>query len=97
MISYYKPVNQVKTALSGGRKHYAYRSPVIVTETYDYTVTFGETYYSLAKSVLKDESLWYVIADLNQAKDPFELVVGQDIKLPEVIVENTYSKPSIFL
>jgi len=84
--------NAVETSISGGRKHFVHRSPVIAYKTYDYDVMEGDNMHSLAMKVFNDDSLWWVLADLNPPKDSFAYGAGDKVKLPEILVN--YNKGS---
>lgn len=78
--------NALETKISGGRKHFTYRPLAVAHKSYRYEVIEGENYHSLAMQVFGDDALWWVIADINPAKEAFNFEVGDAILLPEVLV-----------
>lgn len=53
-----------------------------------YVVQSGDTLAGIAQKVYGNESLWYVIADANALESDSDLVVGAQIKLPQVAVNS---------
>jgi hypothetical protein len=96
MTSYYVPNNQISTILSGGRKHYTFRDTIISQNTYPYKLGYGENFYTLAQQLMKSDTYWWVISDLNPAIDPFLVDIGDMIILAQAVISNTYAEPDIF-
>lgn len=92
---FYIKNNQVKTFLKGSVAHYPVRTRTEVIETIDYVVKHGDTMYTLAKDFFGDDSEynWTIIADLNYLREPDELVAGETIKIPTLIISDVLRPP----
>jgi hypothetical protein len=76
----------IVTTISGGREHYPYRSPQAAVDTYEYQLSFGENYHTLASQVFQDDADWWVLFDLNRTENPFGVQAGQTVNLPSEMV-----------
>jgi nucleoid-associated protein YgaU len=87
----YAKRNLVKVLNDGKAQHYSVRDRATVVESVDYIVKQGETLYSIAKRLfgLNRQYMWTIIADINPPKMPDEWEVGDVIKLPRIIVQET--------
>jgi hypothetical protein len=69
-----------------GNVYYGGRPPVVNDPRMDdvyYEVGSGESYQSVAHSLLGDFRLWWVVADFNDVMNPMEeLVPGQTLRVP---------------
>lgn len=90
---FYTAKSLTKLFTNGKVSHYPQRQPALVIKSQDYTVVFGDTYYSIARKLFGDnrQHLWTVIADINTPMYPDELEAGRIIKVPLVIVQDTFT------
>lgn len=69
-----------------GELFYGFRPPLDTSHRAGdiyYTVQSGDTLQSIAWKKLGDVKLWWVVAEFNGIKDPFEdLAVGTELRLP---------------
>lgn len=86
----------VKSSISGDRLHHTFRYLEKATETYDYELSFGENFHTLAVEVFGDQTDYWVLQDINPPKDAFGLVSGNVIKLPIDIVRNPLGTKKFF-
>lgn len=77
--------------LEGKLRHYMQKDPIKVITHRNYTVCSGDTLYTLAKEIFGEngEFYWTVIADINYLRKPDELQVGEVIKLPITILQES--------
>ena len=94
----YSNVNKygITTKISRGRTHFTRRLATKAVDTYEYTVKYGDSFYSLASTIFGDDKYWWVLADLNKIKEGFVLNAGSTIKLPYSIVADTGGQNRIF-
>ena len=93
MISpeFYIPNNLVKQFFGGKVQHYPLKEKAIVLSTWDYIVKQGDTMYTLAATIFGEDKQfhWTIISDINYLRQPYDLEVGETIKLPIVITFKT--------
>ena len=53
-------------------------------EDRSYTIKDGDNLTMIAYQFYKDPLKWFVIADVNEIENPFELTVGKDIIIPNL-------------
>jgi len=94
-MMYYSTEHQIKTKLSGGRPHFKFRDNIVAVNTYPYRLNYDENPYTLSESLFGTDSYWWIIADMNKPRDPFEYEIGDTIILAEAVVENSYTKVEI--
>ena len=51
----------------------------------NYIIQYGDTLKKIAKEKLGNEERWYEIAQLNNLQSPYQLYIGEKIKLPNRI------------
>lgn len=91
MISraFYKE-NNLSKLFGYGLQHYLIKDATLSISTYTYEVQSGDTMYSLAKRLFQGaEYNWTIIADLNYTRRPDELVPGETILLPLIVLDDT--------
>lgn len=90
---FYSSRNRVNV-FSDDVAHFPRREYHKVFETTDYIVKSGEDLYDIARHWFgKDlEYHWTIIADLNNVRKPEDIVVGETIQLPNVILSETENK-----
>jgi len=49
-----------------------------------YTIKDGDTLTMIAYKFYKDTLKWFVIADINEIENPFDLITGTDIIIPNL-------------
>ena len=86
--TYYSPITQITTKLSGGRLHYAIRPKYLVKESQEYFAKFGENLWQLSDKYLEGEKNWDILLDNNEVMFPYDVIAGQKIKLPSLVIEN---------
>lgn len=50
----------------------------------EYIVKQGDTLNTIAFGFYRDSKLWYVIADVNDIQNPFELTIGMSLRIPPI-------------
>ena len=73
-----------------------YRTPISykasVTDEY-YTINHNETLYDIARKKYGSSSLWYILADVNNIDDIFNLTPGMVILIPDyLIISSNYGQ-----
>lgn len=95
MISpaFYTKKSLVRQLASGKALHYPQKPLSLAVKTRPYVVQFGDTYYSLARTLFGEDRqyLWPIIADINPPTYPDELEAGLTIQLPVVVVQDNYT------
>ncbi len=61
----------------------------------DYVVQYEDTLKKIAEKKLGDENRWFEIAQLNNIQSPYELYVGETIKLPNKLFAASAPKPLV--
>lgn len=93
MISptFYRKSNIVNNNLRSQVSHYAQKPKIVVTETSDYVMKAGETFYDLAVQLFGQnrQYMWTIIADINKPRKPDEWEEGDKVKLPLTIVQES--------
>ena len=56
--------------------------PLNFSNFYPHTVRDNETLLSISNDFYQDSAKWYLIAEVNNLEDPFELVTGTILNLP---------------
>ena len=92
--SYYIKDRKVQFYLGGKISHYVVKPRAKILGFVYYTVQAGDTLYSIAAKLfdVQGEYNWTIIADLNYLRKPDELQVGEVIKLPTVILNETEAR-----
>lgn len=88
--------NNLFSLFGRGLQHYLPKEPTTTISSYKYAVQSGETMYILAKRLFgpDGEHNWTIISDINYARRPDELVTGEIINLPLVVLDDTrFTKP----
>ena len=78
------PVDQV-TVLK--RKRLLYNTSSIKDRSH--RIVYGDKLWMLAYKYYGDSKFWWVIADVNNIINPFELTVGLDLLIPDIEVIKT--------
>lgn len=96
-INFYETdTNQIATKSSRGRVHFPYRKKIVSLENYEYTLSYGENFYTLSSVIFGTDKFWWVIADINKPKDVFSYDVGDVVNLPGELVTDFASTKRIF-
>lgn len=90
--TFYKDYRKKRTTFSGGLRHYSYRPNIKVIQTTDYTLAFGETMFTLAYQQFGIPLLYNIIFSLNPPRPVDSWLPGESIKIPKVLVTNTYDE-----
>jgi len=82
--------NNLVQLFGNGLQHYLVKPATVSLTSYPYEVQSGDTMYSLAKRIfgVDGEHNWTIISDLNYTRRPDELVAGEIIKLPLIILDD---------
>lgn len=96
MISpkFYNPENTVALYFGGKVSHYLRKDATVVLKKYPYTVKAGETLYTIARRLFgpDNEHYWTIIADINPLRPPDGWGPGEEILLPEIILNDPLPK-----
>lgn len=84
------------SSISGGRLHHVYRPLVQAVETYQYYVSYGENFHKLSGAIFGSDKYYWVLADINKAKNVLNFTVGEEIKLPAELVDNSIGTEKFF-
>jgi hypothetical protein len=86
-INFYETdTNQIATKSSRGRAHFPYRKKIASLENYEYTLSYGENFYTLSSVIFGTDKFWWVIDDINKPKDVFSYDVGDDFNVTECAI-----------
>ena len=91
MISkpFYKE-NNLSNLFGYGLQHFLIKDATLSVTSYPYEVQSGDTMYSLAKRLFQGaEYNWTIISDLNFTRRPDDLVPGEVIRLPLLVLDDT--------
>ena len=91
-IPFYTQNNQITSELAGGRRHYPIREDMTILKKRSYILKFGESPYTLAHSIFRDDKMYWIICDTNVTKDPMSWEAGEEIFIPEIVVENSFER-----
>ena len=72
----------VSSSISGGRLHHVARPLVHALETYNYNVSYGENFHKLSGAIFGSDKYYWILADINKARNVLNFTVGEEIKLP---------------
>jgi len=88
--NFYDTAKTVSYYFPSGLRHFFVREPSVVISKYPYRVAEGDTWYTLANKVFGSDGVyhWSILSDLNPIKDPDELIPGEIIYLPEIILND---------
>lgn len=89
MVNKYSTEQDIVTSkLSGGRYHHTFRPLVVATETYDYTIGYGDSFHKLSTPIFGSDQYWWILHDINKPRNAFKFKIGNVIKLPMDIVRD---------
>jgi len=82
--------NNLNSLFGNGLQHYLVKPATTVISSYPYEVQAGDTMYSLAKRLFgaSGEHNWTIISDINYTRLPDELIPGEEIQLPLIILDD---------
>lgn len=95
-IDYYATARKIADSNSGGRPYFEPRRSIIVLETSERILMYGESPYSLAEELFNDQSLYWLICEVNEPRDPMSWRAGDRITLPSVVVQNSFDNKGYF-
>jgi hypothetical protein len=82
--------NNLSKLFGYGLQHYTIKEATTIISSYEYVVEAGDTMYTLAKRLFNgSEQYWTIISDLNYTRRPDDLVIGETIKLPILVLDDT--------
>lgn len=72
--------------LGGKRKHFEHKERTVTIGYYVYTMTYGDTLFSLAEKIFGASRYWTILTDMNRLKGVDEWTTGDEIHLPDRVV-----------
>lgn len=92
--SFYILDRKVQSFLGGKVAHFPLRLRIKVLATTSYIVKDGDTMYNIASRLFGNigEYNWTIISEINFLRKPDELIIGEEIKLPLVILSETETR-----
>lgn len=86
----------VESSISGGRLHHTFRFLSQALDTYPYITSFGDNFHTLSRAIFGSDTYWWILQDINKPKDAFSFKVGDNIKLPTAMVNNSIGTEKFF-